>query len=303
MAGSRTRRLILALSLLPTISSSFAAESGTAPPDPGLVPAYAQPNGAVTERQLADLAARIGQHLGAQTAHPISVAHPFAPVNRLRVLVALVKLGLVGDAALPSSSAAPTRMPPDAATLPAWSAPYVSAAVEQGWWSTDRALNGNEAATWTFVKAVIDRMVEVAPAVAPPAREKPGAADGVSPGAPPADDRESYTGLVLDARGLEVQRAMGPRVLDEDGQVLYPDPHHVPEKVFLEDHGMAAYASDPAAVPRSGGHPLLVSVVSVSGSSHEDLVVSRETARQIREADQHSGFLSRWAVSILIGSR
>src|SRR5207245_1277468 len=97
MVGSRTLLLGLAVSLLPLASAASAQDNPGAAPEQGLIPAYAQPNGAITERQLADLAARIGQQLGAQTAHPITVTHPFAPVTRLRVLVTLVKLGLVGE--------------------------------------------------------------------------------------------------------------------------------------------------------------------------------------------------------------
>jgi hypothetical protein len=250
---------------------------------------------------LADLAARIGQQLGAQTAKPITVTHPFEPVTRLRVLVTLVKLGLVGEGTVSLPDGPSARMPPDAALIPAWGVPYVAAAVEQGWWPIDRPLNAREVATWTFVKVVIPRMVGSAPetetvAIIPAPHTDsppPAAADGAA---------GSYTGLILDARGLDVQRAMGPRIVDEDGEVLYPDPRHVPEKSYLEDHGMAAYASSAEEAPRSGSHPLLVQAIRAAGPGHDDLVISRETARQIREANQQSGFLSRWAVSILIGS-
>src|SRR5438270_546165 len=160
MAGSRTLLLCLAVTLLPMTSSAIAAGAAGAASDPGLIPAFVRPNGAVTERQLAELAARIAQRLGTQTSHPISVTHPFAPVSRLRVLAALVKLGIVGDGTLSPATAPPGRMPPDAAAVPAWGVPYVAAAVDQDWWPTDRPINAQEEATWTFVKALVDRMVE-----------------------------------------------------------------------------------------------------------------------------------------------
>src|SRR5437763_1685907 len=107
MAGSRTLLLCLAVTLLPMTTSAFAADTAGLASDPGLIPAFVRPNGAVSERQLAELAARIAQHLGTQTSHPISVIHPFAPVSRLRVLAALVKLGMAGDGALSLASAPP----------------------------------------------------------------------------------------------------------------------------------------------------------------------------------------------------
>jgi hypothetical protein len=299
MVGSRTVLLGLAISLLPPVLASAAgADSSGAKSDPGFIPAYASPNGAVTERQLSVLVARLAQQFGSQTTHPMQVQRPFAPVDRLRVIATLVKLVVAGDSDIPPDAAASEKMPPDAAQIPAWGVRFVATAVEQGWWPSDRPIQAREVATWTFVKVVLERIISSG---APEVKE------ASSEGAPPAPGpaaAESYTGLILDARGLEVQRAMGPRVLDEDGQVLYPDPHHVPDMLFLQDHGMAAYvnAIDTGA-KRSGDHPLTVSVVSITGPGRVDLVVSRETARQIREAEAHDGFLGRWAVSILMGSR
>lgn len=263
------------------------------------IPAFAQPNGAVTERQLADLGARLSHQLGSQSAHPVAVEHPFAPVNRLRALVALVKLGLVGDGPLPAAAGS-GKLPPDAGTIPAWGTPYVAAAVEQGWWPGDRPLQAGENATWAFVRVVLARVLDGSPAAASPAAPSPA---GGSSAAPAADANPAYTGLVLDARGLDLQRTMGPRIVDEDGQLLYPDPKNVPDVGFLEDHGMVAYVKDGQETPRSGSHPLIVPTLAVNGPAHENLVVSRETARQIREADARGGFLAHWAVSILIGGR
>ena len=64
---------------------------------------------------------------------------------------------------------------------------------------------------------------------------------------------ETYTGLMVDARALAVQRAMGPRILDEEKRVIYPvSPRHVPSTEVLQAKGMAAYISTESAAPRSG---------------------------------------------------
>ena len=295
MVGSRTLLLGLAISLLPVVSSAAAADLSGAERKAGLIPAYVSPNGAVTERQLAVLAARLARQFGSETAHPVQVLRPFAPVSRLRVIATLVKVGVAGDSPIPAVAAA-GKMPPDAALIPAWGARFVATAVEQGWWPADRPVHAREVATWEFVKVVLTRMIS---STTSEVKEMS------SEGAPPPDGpaAASYTGLILDARDLEVQRAMGPRIVDEDGQVLYPDPNHVPEMSFLQDHGMVAYVKVGQDAPRSGGHPLTVPVVSITGPGHDDVVVSRESARQIREAEARDGFLGRWAVSILISSR
>jgi hypothetical protein len=275
---------------------------GSAGTEASFIPASAQPNGTVTERQLAGVAARLSRQFGSQTARPVEVLHPFAPVNRLRALVALVKLGLAGDGPM-GAQAASEKVPPDAALIPAWGTPYVAAAVEEGWWPSDRPLHAREVATWAFMKVVLAQMLsssaseDVTTALAPVRRT-----DSES-SAPAAEGNAAYTGLVLDARGLDVQRTMGPRIMDEDGQLLYPDPTHVPEMTFLQDHGMVAYVTDGGETPRSGSHPLVVPTLAANGPARENLVVSRETARQIREAEARDGFLGRWAVSILISAR
>jgi hypothetical protein len=301
MVGSRIVLLGLAISLLPpVISTAAGADPSGAGREPGFIPAYVSPNGAVTERQLAVLAARLSRQFGSQTDHPVQVERPFAPVSRLRVIATLVKLGVAGDNSIPPDAAASEKMPPDAALIPAWGVRFVATAVEQGWWPSDRPVHAREVATWEFVKVVLERMMTSA---APEVKEASSEAAPPMTGAAPDPAAESYTGLILDARDLEIQRAMGPRILDEDGQVLYPDPNHVPDMLFLQDHGMAAYVKEGQDTPRSGSHPLTVPVVSITGPGHDDVVVSRETARQIREAAARDGFLGRWAVSILISPR
>ena len=114
---------------------------------------------------------------------------------------------------------------------------------------------------------------------------------------------ERPTGLVIDARGFSVNRAMGPRILDEDGNVLYPDRKNVPEMSVLQDRGMVAYVFDVRGTPRSGKDPLVVTALSVAGAGRDDLVVSREAAIAIRRADERHHFLNQWAVSFLIGAR
>jgi TolB-like protein len=136
-----------------------------------------------------------------------------------------------------------------------------------------------------------------------PLEAAPAPASTTSAAAAAKTDADVYTGLVLDARDLPLQRAMGPRILDQDGQVLYPDPKNVPDTGYLEDKGMAAYIQEGQDALRSGSRPLVVHAIQVAGPAREDLVVDNETAEQIRQANQRDGFLVRWAVSILIGAR
>ncbi len=103
----------------------------------------------------------------------------------------------------------------------------------------------------------------------------------------------------MDARSFGLQRQMGPRILDEDGQVLYPDQNHIPDYDYLQDKGMVDYTLSTDDAQRAGKHPLIVSALDVVGPGHDDLVVSNTTARRIRAANRRGKFFSNWSVCIV----
>jgi len=342
MVASRMSLFGLAVSLVgAAVAASFQPAAAIIPRDPPValgaardsadyIPSGVDPDDSVTERQLARVAARLSRQFVSHSAHPIMAQHPSAPVSRLRVIATLAKLAVTGDTPA-AAEAGSELMPPDAALIPAWGSRYVTAAMEQGWWPPEQPLRPRSAASWSFLKLVLDRMLggmaPERPATASEAAPPASAADSTSgsdaapaseprrvslpapqaaPASVPLPEAEpdvTYTGLILDARGLNVQRAMGPRIVDEDGRVLYPDPNRVPDMTYLQDHGMAAYVTDARNQPRSGDHPLTIWVIRLAGPGHDDLVISRKSARRIMEAEAQDGFLSRWAVTILTNSQ
>jgi len=93
-----------------------------------------------------------------------------------------------------------------------------------------------------------------------------------------------HTGVVIDARGLAIQPALFPRIVDERGQTLY-----APESVDREaavQQGYVAYAKAfdqaPAQV-RVGEHPLVLRALRVAGETRVDLVLSDAEATRIRD--------------------
>src|SRR5262249_55271723 len=121
---------------------------GESQPQSRLIPANVRPNGVVTEHQLAQLVTRVGQQISPATANPVTVSQPNAPVSRIRVLAALVKL-----VAAPGEIAAYRDMrefptTPDDAQTPPWGQPYVAEAIEQRWWNAEQPLYARDKATW-----------------------------------------------------------------------------------------------------------------------------------------------------------
>jgi TolB-like protein len=263
----------------------------------GLLPANVRPNGVVTERDLADLVRHVAQRITPQTSYLVTVMQPTAPVSRIRALTALVRLFVSPEDLDNYRTSPPDQMPSDAGNIPMWGLPFTVAALDQGWWRSDRPLRARENATWTFVGTLLSKMLTLEPEREPesprPPIERP---DNIL-------DDSPYTGLIIDARDFRLQRAMGPRILDEDGHVLYPDPKHVPDLDYLEDHGMASYVAHESEATRAGKHPLIVRAIDVITPGHDDMVVSNETAERIREANRRDQFLLKWNVSILSNSR
>jgi hypothetical protein len=252
----------------------------------GLVPEKARPNDPVLERDLCAMVGLITKSFSKEVDNPITPEKPAAPVSRARALTAIVKIGALPSDVDARKSPDPTQMPPDNASIPGWARPYVCIAVEQTWWPAEKALNANGVATWQFVAAILEHT--------------PYSDIGPLPAKPVASsDPDAYTGLIIDARDLPLQRSMSVRVLSKSGEVLYPHPDHLPDIGFVQDHGMADYVTDNGNRKRAGKKPLEVAAIDVS-SGGNDVVVNEETADLIREANKSGKFLWRWAVSILI---
>jgi hypothetical protein len=94
----------------------------------------------------------------------------------------------------------------------------------------------------------------------------------------------AHTGVVIDARGLAIQPALLPRIMDEMGQTLY-----APDLVDVESavqQGYVAYAKafDQApAQSRIGERPLVLRALRVAGETRVDLVLSQAEATRIRD--------------------
>jgi hypothetical protein len=94
-----------------------------------------------------------------------------------------------------------------------------------------------------------------------------------------------YTGIVIDARGLALQPALFPRILDEDGQVLYA-PESVQAEVAMQQ-GYVAYTRviDSSQVEsRVGKNALLLRARSAAGPARVNVIMSREAGPQLQHA-------------------
>ena len=146
-----------------------------------------------------------------------------------------------------------------------------------------------------FASAIIPRVMERKPVAPAPAPEAP-------PSAPAAKaPSEVYTGVVVDARGIQARPAMSPRIIDENGREVYGSMNV--EREYAIQQGMSGYARDLTAAqsnPRVTSNPVSVKGLKTEGAGRSDIVIANADAEKIRTSGDNSGFLKKCRVMIVL---
>ncbi len=128
---------------------------------------------------------------------------------------------------------------------------------------------------------------------------EPAPFSGYVPPAGPATVAPLPTGVVVDARGLGLERVMSPRIYDPTGRIVYGNVYVDPDLVVRS--GMADYLAgdDAAAVAagtsRAGANPIVVKAIGLK-DYNASVVISQADADRILVANARSKFLIRTAV-------
>jgi hypothetical protein len=112
-----------------------------------------------------------------------------------------------------------------------------------------------------------------------------------------------YTGLLVDARGIEATPALVPKLLDENLAEVF-GPAFV-SREFVVQQGMAVYYTDIQAAkanPRISDHPLIVKALRTDFPSRCNLVISNADASKIKSASDHLVFLKEARVVIVLSA-
>ncbi|MFH0919428.1 MAG: hypothetical protein V1913_03635 [Fibrobacterota bacterium] len=124
-------------------------------------------------------------------------------------------------------------------------------------------------------------------------------APSVSPAAPRPG---AYTGLVIDAKGMELKPALMPRVLNEADKEIYGSAFVTRE--FAVKYGMCGYSKSVSGAQkladRVGDNPLVIKAVKASGANKADVVVSNRDADAIQGAAKSMSFLNECRVILVI---
>jgi hypothetical protein len=159
------------------------------------------------------------------------------------------------------------------------------------------------------------------PKVAAPVKPQP------KPQPPAGVEAESYTGVVIDARKVQANPAVFPKVKDTEKREVYSV--GAVNKDDLAKRGMASYAvvardvelsrlfphalvirvsymPDDQAAPkqkrRQGYKPLVVSAADAEGKLKANLIISEEDAAKIKAVDEKTGALKQCRVVVVVSS-
>jgi len=112
---------------------------------------------------------------------------------------------------------------------------------------------------------------------------------------------EVFTGMVIDARGINARPAMAPKILNENGEEVYGSAYVSRE--FAVQQGMSGYAKDLTAAqsnPRVTNSPLTVKGLRTEGHGRSDIVISNADASRLRSASEHLTFLKKCRVMVVV---
>ena len=110
-----------------------------------------------------------------------------------------------------------------------------------------------------------------------------------------------FTGLVIDARGLNIRPAMAPKVLDENGEEIYGSKYVSRE--YAVDIGMVGYEKDIGRArmnERVADNPLVVNGIKASGPNKTDIVIGSAEASKIHNAATNMNFLQHCKVMFIL---
>jgi len=114
-------------------------------------------------------------------------------------------------------------------------------------------------------------------------------------------DTPKYTGVLIDASGLQSRPALFPQVVTESGDDVYSSDFAEPEQ--LTQYGLVGYFHDRAQAlnaDRIGPSPLIVRALGVTGTNLCDLIISRADAARIHGSQSNLDLLNRCRVGFLV---
>lgn len=113
-----------------------------------------------------------------------------------------------------------------------------------------------------------------------------------------------FTGLVLDARHLDAEPSLFPRITTEKGLEIYS--YNLVNKNQVIDKGMVSYQSNPDEAmndKRVGSNPLYILALTTVGKNKTGYAITTQEAKSLLVSQETKKYLRRCSVIILLQSK
>ena len=110
-----------------------------------------------------------------------------------------------------------------------------------------------------------------------------------------------FSGIVLDARGIQAVPVLAPKILDENLEEVF-GPAFV-SREFAVQHGVVRYITDIWQAKfhrRVSDNPLIIKALKVLWPGRCDFIISNADAAKLRSASEHLAFLKQCRVIIVM---
>jgi len=120
-------------------------------------------------------------------------------------------------------------------------------------------------------------------------------------GAQPAAAGGTYTGLIIDCKGLGIRPAMAPKIVDEAGNEIYGS--KFVSREWAVEIGMVGYDKDLMRAKQNDrvtNNPLVIKALQAGGANKTDVVISAADASLIHQAAANQNFLDKCKVMFIL---
>lgn len=121
------------------------------------------------------------------------------------------------------------------------------------------------------------------------------------PGLTPDSDNGPFTSIIVDCRGMGIEAAMAPKLLDDSGNEVYGTVRVSADYAIAV--GIVGYPrsmSEAIRSKRAGSHPLIVRATGAGDKHRFNPTISRSDAERILAANARDHFLERTSVVFLV---
>lgn len=141
-------------------------------------------------------------------------------------------------------------------------------------------------------------IVEAAPVVVGAATE---ASLSQTAATPLATTSGGITGIIIDGKDLGLRPAMSPRILDQNGGVVYGPGQY--SRDYAAANGVVGYAKSlkqAQADTRVQGNPLVLRGTSASGTTKSDVIITNVDAGKVSRANNNAGVLKNCRIMFIL---